>query len=85
MTSTAYTASCAGCTGRMVKQDIILKSNPGAKVIAVDPSVIPLGSKVYVEGYGYAVASDTGSAIKGIKLMCSSQISCHFINGEINE
>ncbi|WP_317906716.1 3D domain-containing protein, partial [Bacillus subtilis] len=45
-----------------------LKNNPGAKVIAVDPSVIPLGSKVHVEGYGYAVAADTGSAIKGRKI-----------------
>ncbi|PAC80349.1 hypothetical protein CHI05_17570 [Bacillus sp. 7788] len=65
--STAYTASCAGCTGR-TSTGFDLKANPGAKVIAVDPSVIPLGSKVYVEGYGYAVASDTGSAIKGNKI-----------------
>ena len=35
------------------------------KLIAVDPSVIPLGSTVYVEGYGTAIAGDTGSAIKG--------------------
>lgn len=35
------------------------------KVIAVDPSVIPLGSRVYVEGYGEAIAADTGGAIKG--------------------
>lgn len=33
--------------------------------VAVDPSVIPLGSKVWVEGYGYATANDTGGAIKG--------------------
>lgn len=65
--ATAYTASCAGCTGR-TSTGYDLKANPGAKVIAVDPSVIPLGSKVYVEGYGYAIASDTGSAIKGNKI-----------------
>jgi 3D (Asp-Asp-Asp) domain-containing protein len=45
-----------------------LKSNPGAKIIAVDPNVIPLGSKVYVDGYGYAVAADKGGAIKGNRI-----------------
>jgi 3D (Asp-Asp-Asp) domain-containing protein len=45
-----------------------LKANPNQKVIAVDPSVIPLGSKVYVEGYGEAVAADTGGAIKGSRI-----------------
>lgn len=34
-------------------------------IIAVDPSVIPLGTKVYVEGYGFATAEDTGGNIKG--------------------
>jgi 3D (Asp-Asp-Asp) domain-containing protein len=37
----------------------------GMGVIAVDPSVIPLGTRVFVPGYGAAVAADTGSAIKG--------------------
>jgi uncharacterized protein YabE (DUF348 family) len=67
VTSTAYTASCNGCSGTTAT-GVNLHSNPGAKVIAVDPNVIPLGSKVYVEGYGYAVASDTGGAIKGSKI-----------------
>jgi 3D (Asp-Asp-Asp) domain-containing protein len=34
-------------------------------VIAVDPDVIPLGSHVYVPGYGYAIAADTGGMING--------------------
>ncbi|MEG0830312.1 MAG: 3D domain-containing protein [Anaerovoracaceae bacterium] len=45
----------------------ITASGLRAKVgrIAVDPRVIPLGKKVYVSGYGYAVAADTGGNIKG--------------------
>ncbi|WP_340371493.1 LysM peptidoglycan-binding domain-containing protein [Peribacillus sp. FSL E2-0218] len=62
--ATAYTADCQGCSGTTAT-GVDLKANPNAKVISVDPSVIPLGSKVYVEGYGYATAADTGSAIKG--------------------
>lgn len=65
--SSAYTANCAGCSG-VTSQGINLKENPDAKVISVDPSVIPLGSKVYVEGYGTAIAGDTGGAIKGKKI-----------------
>ena len=37
-------------------------------LVAVDPHVIPLGSRLYVEGYGYAYASDTGSAIKKLRI-----------------
>lgn len=40
----------------------------GYGVIAVDPRVIPLGTRVYVPGYGYAVAADTGGAIKGARI-----------------
>jgi 3D (Asp-Asp-Asp) domain-containing protein/LysM repeat protein len=65
--ATAYTASCEGCSG-ITATGIDLLSNPNQKVISVDPSVIPLGSKVYVEGYGEAIAGDTGRAIKGNKI-----------------
>ncbi|MEH7416747.1 ubiquitin-like domain-containing protein [Neobacillus drentensis] len=64
VTATAYTAYCNGCSGRTAT-GLNLRANPNMKVIAVDPRIIPLGSKVYVEGYGYAVAADTGGAIKG--------------------
>lgn len=37
-------------------------------VVAVDPAVIPLGTKVWIEGYGVAVAEDVGSAIKGNRI-----------------
>ena len=49
---------------------IDLRQNP--RVIAVDPSVIPLGSRIEVPGYGVAIAGDTGGAIKG------NRIDVHF-------
>jgi uncharacterized protein YabE (DUF348 family) len=67
VSATAYTAYCNGCSGRTAT-GLNLRANPNMKVIAVDPRVIPLGTKVYVEGYGYAVAADTGGAIKGYKI-----------------
>jgi 3D (Asp-Asp-Asp) domain-containing protein len=38
---------------------------PAVGTVAVDPKVIPLGSRLYVEGYGEAVAEDTGGLVKG--------------------
>ncbi|MBM7577895.1 LysM peptidoglycan-binding and 3D domain-containing protein [Jeotgalibacillus terrae] len=67
VTATAYTAYCAGCSG-VTATGIDLRANPNQKVIAVDPNVIPLGSRVWVEGYGEAIAGDTGGAIKGNKI-----------------
>ncbi len=74
MKSTAYDLSVESC-GKLPGEPGYgitfsgTKARPG--VIAVDPRVIPLGSKVYVEStdgtrdYGFAIAEDTGSAIKG--------------------
>lgn len=67
VTATAYTAYCKGCSGTTA-YGINLRKNPHVKVIAVDPKVIPLGSKVYVPGYGEALAGDTGGAIKGNRI-----------------
>ncbi|WP_176757539.1 G5 and 3D domain-containing protein [Salimicrobium halophilum] len=67
MEATAYTADCAGCSG-ITATGVNLNANPNKKVVAVDPSVIPLGSRVWVEGYGTAVAADTGGAINGNRI-----------------
>lgn len=86
VTATAYTADCAGCSG-ITATGVNLKNDRNAKVIAVDPSVIPLGSKVYVEGYGYATAADTGGAIKGNKIdihVPSTQEALNWGNRTVN-
>ncbi|WP_067841300.1 G5 and 3D domain-containing protein [Amphibacillus sediminis] len=68
MDATAYNWNCSGCDGRgRTSTGFNLKDNPTG-TIAVDPSVIPLGTRVYIEGYGYAVARDTGGSIKGNKI-----------------
>ncbi|HLS06538.1 MAG TPA: LysM peptidoglycan-binding domain-containing protein [Bacillota bacterium] len=67
VTATAYTAQCDGCSG-VTYTGVNLNENRQAKVIAVDPNVIPLGSEVHVEGYGNAIAADIGGAIKGNKI-----------------
>jgi 3D (Asp-Asp-Asp) domain-containing protein len=41
---------------------------PEVGTIAVDPNIIPLGTRLWVEGYGYGIAEDTGKAIKGNKI-----------------
>ncbi len=61
--STAYTAECDGCSGTTRMGIDLDKYGDEAKVIAVDPSIIPLGAKVEVEGYGTAIAADIGGAI----------------------
>ena len=37
-------------------------------IVAVDPDVIPLGTRLYIPGYGEALAADTGGAIEGSKI-----------------
>ena len=71
--ATAYSGHSNTATGRKPVRNI-----GGLSTIAVDPSVIPLGSKVYVDGYGYAIAADTGGAIKGniIDLYLNTSSEC---------
>ncbi len=74
MKATAYTASLAD-TGKAPGHPAFGITRTGIRaregVIAVDPRIIPLGTKVYVEvpgaaaDYGFAIAADIGSAIKG--------------------
>lgn len=76
MRASHYSAYCPTCgewggitaTGDDISSSIYVR---GLRVIAVDPSVIPLGSKVRVTGAGYnfeALALDTGGAIKGNRI-----------------
>lgn len=73
MEATAYSGGTLTAMGLKPVRD-----PGGISTIAVDPSVIPLGSKVYIPGYGYAIASDTGGVIKGniIDLYMNSHDEC---------
>jgi uncharacterized protein YabE (DUF348 family) len=77
MKATAYEPNTSGSMKRAGQENVeytatgtVAKrsSSENYSTIAVDPRVIPLGTKVYVEGYGFAIAEDTGGAIKGNKI-----------------
>ncbi len=63
MVATAYTAGCAGCSGFTATG-----YRAGHGIVAVDPHIIPLGTKLYIPGYGFAIAGDTGGAIIGRRI-----------------
>lgn len=60
--------SCALCNGNAHGITASGTTMTEGRTIAVDPSVIPLGSRVYIEGYGMFIAEDTGGAINGGKI-----------------
>jgi 3D (Asp-Asp-Asp) domain-containing protein len=62
--------TCIDCCGKAPDHPAYGITASGAKVrygvtVAVDPSIIPLGSYIYIEGLGYFVAQDTGGLVKG--------------------
>ncbi len=67
MNATAY-CPCAACNGSWAGQPSTMGLRVQHGIVAVDPKFIPLGTKLYVEGYGYAIAADTGGAIKGNRI-----------------
>lgn len=71
MVSTAYTPYDSGCTGVTASGMAASKG-----VAAVDTSVIPFGTKLYIPGYGIAIAADTGGAINGNRIdLCYNTLS----------
>lgn len=61
--ATAYTRYDAGCTNWTYRGNYLQHG-----LVAVDPRIIPLGTRLYVPGYGFAIADDIGRAIKGHKI-----------------
>ena len=63
MSASAYTAHDPG-NGKYTRNGNLLRKG----LVAVDPTVIPLGTRLYIPGYGYAVADDIGGAIQGNRI-----------------
>lgn len=63
MDASAYTAYDAGNSHYTARGNYLRKG-----YVSVDPDVIPLGTKLYIPGYGYAIADDIGGAIQGNRI-----------------
>nr|WP_297176977.1 3D domain-containing protein [uncultured Agathobaculum sp.] len=64
----SFYCPCATCNGKTGSKTASGTTPTEGRTIAVDSSIIPLGSRVYIEGYGMFIAEDTGSAIKNNKI-----------------
>jgi len=80
MEATAYSAKQPGLSNYTKSGDLAVYG-----VVAVDPKVIPLGTWLYIEGYGKALASDTGGSIKGDRIdLCFNSVAECFQFGRRN-
>ena len=64
----SFYCPCEKCNGRTDKKTKMGTEMVEGRTIAVDTSVIPLGSRVYIDGYGLFIAEDIGGAIKESKI-----------------
>jgi 3D (Asp-Asp-Asp) domain-containing protein len=72
LVATGY-CPCAKCNYPYGGQPSYLGYPLKKGIVAVDPQVIPMGSRLYIEGYGSAIAADQGNAIKGNRIdLCFS-------------
>jgi len=63
MFATSYDGNCRGCSGKTFSGTSVHRG-----VCAVDPAVIPIGSWLYIDGYGTCKAEDIGGAVKGLRV-----------------
>ena len=61
--ATSYDGNCFGCSGKTYSGTLVRHGT-----LAVDPSLIPLGTRVYIPGYGMGKAEDIGGGIKGERI-----------------